>query len=563
MLRSFTVEPVIAAFKAAAAVCRIEAVVEVGDFGAYMQEALDAASRIHASRPDVIVVALQTRDLAPELWTRFAELGAEEIDRCVERVIADFTALIRALRQHSGAHLVVHNLEQPVRPTLGQLDLRSEFGQHAAIRHINDAIARLARAERGVYVLDYDSLVARHGRVSWYDEAKWYSMRMPIAAQNVVLVANEWLRLLHPLCGRLCKVLVTDLDNTLWGGVVGEDGPNGIKLGVEYPGATYTAIQRALLALHQRGILLAIASKNNMEDAREVIDRHPEMLVRNQHFAALRINWNDKAQSLREIAAELNLGLDALAFLDDNPVERQWVQEQLPEVTVLDLPEDPLGWADAVLSAPVFERLQLSAEDRERTKYYAADRERQELQRGAASLEDFLRSLELNAEIGPVDVGTLPRVAQLTQKTNQFNVSTRRYTEQALEVMSADPSWQVLWMRARDRFGDHGIVGVSICHVDGDRGSIDTFLLSCRVIGRTLETALLARICEWARERGARRLTGWFRPSAKNAPARDFFPNHGFALVEENEGASLWSLDLGSTAIATPNWIQCSAPQGK
>ena len=303
-------------------------------------------------------------------------------------------------------------------------------------------------------------------------------------------------------------MLVTDLDNTLWGGVIGENGLEGIQVGMEYPGAAYRALQRVMLDLYRRGIILAICSKNNVADAMEALEQHPGMLLRPEHFAALRINWDDKAQNLREIAAELNVGRDSLAFLDDNPVERARISDELPEVTVIDLPSDPSWFAQALQAVPVFERLAVSSEDRERGRYYGEQRQRVESQRNATSLEDFLRSLQQEVEVAPVTAETLIRVAQLTQKTNQFNLTTRRYSEQKIAELAASSHWSVYSIRVKDRFGDNGIVGVMITHDAGKVCEIDTFLLSCRVIGRTIETALLSFMVDSARARGMEQLQG-------------------------------------------------------
>ena len=359
-----------------------------------------------------------------------------------------------------------------------------------------------------------------------------------------------------PLDRKVRKALVTDLDNTLWGGVIGEDGMNGIRVGEEYPGAAYQALQRAMLDLYQRGIILAVCSKNNLSDAMEVFEHHPGMLLRPQHFAVLRINWNDKAQNLREIAAELNIGIDALAFLDDNPVERQWVRSQLPEVTVIDLPDDPMGYAQALRDNPVFERLSLSTEDRERARYYAEQRLRTELEQNVASLEDFYQSLQMEVEISLVTTETLARIAQLTHKTNQFNLTTRRYSEQQIAGMAADRDWRVYSLRVRDRFGDNGLVGVAITRYQERICEIDTFLLSCRVIGRTVETAILATIAEQARIKGSESLIGWFLPTKKNAPAKDFYSSHGFTCTLEEDGKSRWEFDLTRGDILSPSWFK-------
>jgi FkbH-like protein len=331
----------------------------------------------------------------------------------------------------------------------------------------------------------------------------------------------------------------------------------GIKLGQEFPGAAFQAVQRALLDLSKRGILLAIASKNNVPEAMEALSSHPGMILKPRDFAAMRINWNDKAQSLRELAAELNIGLDSIAFLDDNPIERQQVRERAPEAIVIELPEDPMRFAPALRNCPWFERLTLSEEDRQRGEYYAAQRERAELESSVTSKEDFYRSLDQVAEIALVTPATLARVAQLTQKTNQFNLTTRRYTEQQIQEMAACPNWRVWSLRVTDRYADNGLVGVAISDLADSVCRIDTFLMSCRVIGRTVETALLAKLAEDARARGAKHLQGWFLPTKKNAPAQDFYRDHGFTESTRTPEGTLFTLDLTQSTIATPEWIRC------
>jgi FkbH-like protein len=269
----------------------------------------------------------------------------------------------------------------------------------------------------------------------------------------------------------------------------------------------------------------------------------------------MRINWNDKAESLREIAAELNIGIDSVAFLDDNPVERQRIREQVPEAIVIELPQDPMALAPTIRDCPYFERLTLSQEDRQRGDYYAWQRDRADLERSVTSKEDFYRSLEQVAEIAPVNASTLARVAQLTQKTNQFNLTTRRYTEQQIAGMAECPGWRVWSLRVADRYADNGLVAVAIAHLEDARCEIDAFLMSCRVIGRTVETALLAHVAADARAQGARWLQGWFLPTKKNAPAREFYREHGFEVAEENEGGALWRLDLSERQVQTPEWI--------
>ena len=561
ILRSFTVEPIVALLRAEAFLHGIDLEVHVGDFNTYVQEIVDASSPLYRFAPNAVILAVRAEEVAPDLTREFADLSQEAARQAAERVTRGYEQWINSFRHNSQAALILHSLERP-RSAFGVLDSQSESGQSGIIRQVNRELRRIAGSHHGVYVLDYDALVARYGRQHWHDERKWLMARLPIAADHLLPMAREWMRYVVPLSGRTAKCLVVDLDNTLWGGVIGEDGMTGIKIGAEYPGAAFQSLHRALLDLSRRGILLAICSKNNLDDAMEALEKHPGMLVRSKHFACMRINWTDKAQNLREIAQELNIGIDSLAFLDDNPFEREQVRAALPEVTVIDLPQNPLDYAAAVRDCPVFERLTLSAEDQQRTAMYAEQHQRATAEQNFQSKEDFFRFLEQEAELEPVTDLTRARVAQLTQKTNQFNLTTRRYTEQQIAEMAARPGWHIFSIKVKDRFGDHGLVGVAIAHDEGEQCEIDTFLLSCRVIGRTVETALLAHIAKSAAQRGCKRLVGWFLPTKKNAPARDFYQQHGFQRDEGNGTGSLWKLDLTNSPLEAPGWIKLTIKNG-
>ena len=531
ILRSFTVEPLAPILRAEAFLAGIELAVHIGRFNAWAQELLDPTDGVYRFAPDAVILAVHDGE-------------PDQVRACLD-----------VFRRRSSAHVIVHAREAALAPRRGILDTQTEESEWAALQKANADLRAVAREHRGVYILDYDALVSRHGRQRWRDAQKWLTARMPVAAGHLLDLVREWMRFIHPLTGKVAKAVVVDLDNTLWGGVIGEDGMAGIQLSPEYPGAAYQDVQRTLFDLHERGILLAICSKNNEADVMEALERHPGMLLRPRHFAALRINWEEKAQNLLEIAAELNISSDALAFVDDNPVERRHVRLQLPEVTVVELPQNAADYAQAIRDCPVFERLTLTEEDMQRGKYYADEPKRQRLKQCANSPEEFYRSLEQEVEITPLSGITLGRAAQLTQKTNQFNLTTRCYSEQEMAAISSDPSYRVYALRVKDRFADNGLVGVAILRCSGEAWEIDTFLLSCRVVGRTVESAFLSGLSKEARQAGARRLEGWFLPSQKNAPARDFFPRHCFQLVETTDKGSRWGLDL-ATAIECPPWIR-------
>jgi len=554
--RSFTVEPLVPVLKAAAYVSGIEVDTYIGRFNMYSQEVLEPRSPLFEFKPDVVILATLTRDVLPELWPGpQVPTGDGACTALVERVLSHFKRLIKALRAQSGSHLIIHLFERPCYPSMGILDGRLDGGHIAAIQEINEGLKEFARHETGVYTLDYDGLVARFGGLNWRDELKWQTVRVPLKAEYMKAMVDEWLRFLHPITGKIGKVVAFDLDNTVWGGVIGEDGLSGIALGAEYPGSAFKGVQRALLDLLDRGVLLAVCSKNNPEDALDVFRQHPEMLIKLDQISAVRTNWNEKSENLRSIAAELNVGLDSMVFVDDNPVERNQVRIALPEVHVLELPDNPMAYADAVRSCPLFERLSMSTEDTQRFNLYSARKEILALEAQLGTKEDFCRYLEQKTMIEPVNEMSLVRASQLTQKTNQFNLTTRRYSEQQISQLMATPGWQALTVRVIDRYVDNGIIGVALTRDSEGRCEIDTFLLSCRVIGRGVETAFLAHIIRDARNRGVQFMVGRFIETAKNEPCRRFFKDHGFIEKETPEGV-LWQLDLSEADVAWPSWIQ-------
>jgi len=573
ILRSFTVEPMVPMVRAGALMGGIDVETHLGEFNAYAQEIIDPCSALYKFDPNVVILAVQGSDLASDLYLHHLRLDARGAEAIVERTLREILGWISLLRQRTNATIVVHGFEVPEQPASGLLDAQCVLdagassqangqqcgnSQADAVRQINRRIAEAVQQHTGVYLLDYDALVSRHGKRQWSDTQKWLTVRLPISAPNLRHMSAEWVRFLYPASGKLIKCLVCDLDNTLWGGVIGEDGMTGIKLDGEYPGAAYVSLQRAILDMHGRGVILAINSKNNDADAMEVVRDHPQMLLRPEHFAIRRINWQDKATNLREIAAELNIGIDSLAFIDDNPVERQWVREHAPEVTVIELPTNAIDFARVLRETPGLERLTLSAEDKSRGRFYAEDRMREDLRMSAGSMDDFYKSLKMEAKIGRVNAETLARVAQLTQKTNQFNLSTKRYNETEISTLGSSADSRVYWMSVKDRFGDNGLIAVGILRFKGEVCDLDTLLMSCRVIGRGVETAFLAFLIDAARRAGCKALHAGFLATNKNAPVKDFLPHHQFNQVAGDGLCGTWALELSGTMTSWPEYIALS-----
>lgn len=555
ILSSFTIDPLVPVLEVTCYQAGLRPEIYLGGFNQVQQEILDPHSPLYQFKPDVLIVAVRLQELAPRLWDDFLTMEPVQIEAEVDGVLDTIQMLLGQFRQRSDALVIVHDFEQPSRPDLGLLDGKIGLGQRETIQRINLSLVDAIRPLENVYLLSYNDLVADHGRRNWTDTRMWMLARMPIAASFLPVLAREYLRFFMSLKGLNRKCLVTDLDDTLWGGILGEDGAAGIKLGTDYPGNTYLALQKEMLKLYHKGILLAINSKNNESEVMDVLRNHPGMLLREEHFVAIKANWQDKARNMREIAADLNIGIDSLAFIDDSPVERELMQRELPEVLTIELPDDPALYASTLRNLPHFEILSLSEEDRKRSAMYRAQSARRHFQASATSLEDFYAGLEMKATIASVNEYSIARAAQMTMRTNQFNLTTRRYTESDIRHFIESTDYLVYTLALSDKFGDNGIVGLAIIQIQEAGWGIDTFLLSCRVIGRTVETALLAYLAHTAKESGAKILTGTYIPTKKNVPAKGFYSQHGFELVSSERGITHWRLDLQSYQADYPEWI--------
>ena len=516
-------------------------------YGQFEQLVLDPASALWAEPPDIVWVALRLEDVDPRLADELPELGSAERAARVAAHRARLVDLVRAIRERSGAEILVSTFSTP--EAIDAFDANDPDGLAHLVPAENRELARALAGIPGAHVFDWSGLVARIGTRNVGDPKLWYMARSPLAASSQPLVARQLARAARATLAPAAKCIVVDLDNTLWGGVLGDDGPEGLKLGDDHPGSVFKDFQRALLQLKRRGFLLAIASKNDAEPVAAALQTHPEMVLREADFAAVYASWEPKAASLRRIAEDLNIGLDALVFLDDNPVERAHIRAELPMVTVPELPSDPMGYIAALHDLAVLDRPRLLQEDRKRAEMVAADATRRALARGAPDVASFLKSLEMTATVDLCGPKELERVHQLLAKTNQFNLTTRRHGIDEVRRLSQSPEAKVAWLRLADRYGDLGLVCVGIVReVETTLWEIDSFLMSCRVMGRTVEHAFMAYLFEIATAAGARRIRGVFRPTAKNAPVKNFYPEHGFEEIETTDDATIYERD----AVARP-----------
>ncbi|MFL6451859.1 MAG: HAD-IIIC family phosphatase [Bryobacteraceae bacterium] len=528
-------------------------------FDQYRQEITNPDSALYRASPELAVLYLEGDDL-------FGDCLREPflLDRAARReralaVAAETEHLVDVMQTRSPNLVIVLNtIFLPPTHALTGLEYNSRWGLSDLAAHYNLELARIVCERENVLCHDVASLAAQIGYSRWYDPRLWYLARTRISSDGTKHVARSLAALVRAWKGETKKCVVLDLDNTLWGGIVGEDGIDGIVLGSEGQGLAYAEFQQELANLERKGVLLAICSKNNEDDAMEVLRSHPSMRLREGHFAAIRINWEDKATNLQALAHAMNLGLDSLVFIDDNPFERELIRSTFPEVLVPDWPSDVSDYKTALLElgAEHLLRIALTQEDAERTAMYHSEVRRQAFASSTGSLEDYLRSLEMHVELGFADKVSIPRIAQLTQKTNQFNLTTRRYTEAEIRDLARSSEAMVLWLRLRDRFSDSGLVGVLILRQAGRKTwIIDTFLLSCRALGRRVEEAFLGYACQVLLDRGAHGLIGEYRSTQKNLVVANLYKELGFTGLEEDQEIAKWRLSLLSNVVAIPDWI--------
>jgi FkbH-like protein len=508
----------------------------VGDFNQYQQEILDPASPLTAFRPEVIVIAVDHRSLGLD------DLASEP-DALVSATVERFQQLWRAGQERFTAAMVQFNFEVPEVDPFGSLSALLPGGRARVLQQLNLRLADAARAAN-VAVFDMNEAASLFGKQRWNDTAMWIAAKQYPAADAVPFLTRRLSAVIRAVCGLTSKCVVLDLDNTLWGGIIGEDGLTGIRLGGDAEGESYSAFHRYLLGLRQRGIPLAVCSKNNEADALSVFRQHPESVLREGDFAVFLANWEPKPDNLRRVAAMLNIGLDSLVFVDDNPMERNFIRQALPEVAVPELPEDPAHYAEALHRTLLFESLTFTDEDRHRAESYRQNAERATVAAASADVGQYLASLAMQVALRPFDDLNLPRIVQLINKTNQFNLTTKRTTAAEVEGWMRDPSCYTQFMRLKDRFGDSGLTGVLVAFHEGDRVRIDTWLMSCRVLGRKIEDAMLASVCAYARAVGARAVTGEYIATAKNAQVQALFPRFGFHTLQDSPERALYELPI-------------------
>jgi FkbH-like protein len=529
---------------------RIGAEIYEGPYGSIEQEIWDDQSGLARFRPDIVMLVMHWRDLHLEAVTQNEQVW-------VSRFLEERKAGWKRLADSFACHIIQPSFDYPAGEAYGHLADVLPGGRTRVI----DLLSLRLREEAPAYVSILNLAAAQRqvGTKRWEDELHWTRYRQHPATEALPELAEAYMSHVRAILGLSRKVLVTDLDNTLWKGLIGEDGLDGICIGPGSPeGEAHLHLQRYMLDLKRRGILLAVCSKNNFEDAQLPFLQHPHMALRLEDFAAFRANWEDKVANLRAMARDLSLGLDSFVFLDDNPLEREWVRSQLPEVAIVEPGSSPFHYLHQLDRGYYFEALSLSGEDLARADQYRVEAQRASLRAPSASLDDFLQKLQLKASVELITAKNLARVTQLVNKTNQFNVTTRRYTEAEVRALAEDPQGWAGAFQMSDCMGSYGLIGV-LCCLPADRGGtweIDTWLMSCRTLGRQMEKFMFDRLVEAAVERAVSRIVGVYRPTAKNGLVKELYDQMGFRRIGESGDEVRYELDVPATPVITATHVR-------
>ena len=526
------------------------------EYNRYAEDVLFENPDLWSFKPDIAFIHTTWRNVSefPELLESDAE-----VDNRLRRETARFERLWQKIHKELGALVIQNNFDLPRLRPLGNLEASEAYGRVNFLLRLNAEFATYARTHSRFLLNDILFLSSQMGLSAWEDDTYWYNFHMALSPSATVAMAHNVAAIVKSIYGKTKKCLVLDLDNTLWGGVIGDDGVQNLILGRDHPvGEAFVNFQRYVKDLQRRGIILAICSKNDAENAKEGFS-HPDSVLKIDDFSAIKANWNPKPENIREIAAELNIGLDSIVFVDDNPAERALVAEQVPEVAVPEVGSDVSRFADVLENERYFEVDKIVQDDLNRSDYYSSNAQRSAYQSDFRDYGEFLASLEMTAEIGPFVPVYMERITQLINKTNQFNLTTRRYTSAEVEAVSRDQAFITLYGRLVDRFGDNGLVSVLIGHVAGEVVELDLWLMSCRVLKREMEFAMFDALIEQCQARGIRKIVGVYIPSKKNKMVAGHYASLGFNRVDGTSGErELWHYDVPSAYSARTQYIRRS-----
>jgi len=507
------------------------------DYDQIEHEVFDTSSELYTSKPEYVIIF----ESSQKLLKRYCECKVDQRKFFAENILAETKNLIDLINSRQKCKIILFNFAELNDNVFGNFSNKLDFTFNYQLRKINIGLMDLCREMKNVYINDICLLQSQYGYCHTFDSKMYINADMILGFDFLPVVAKSVVDIILSLSGKARKCLILDLDNTLWGGILGDDGIENIQIGDLGIGKAFTEIQLWAKQLKERGIILAVSSKNDFETAKNAFDNHPDMVLSFEDFAVFNANWDNKADNIKQIQEILNIGFDSMVFLDDNPFERNMVRTFFPEITIPELPEDPADYLNYLRELNLFETSSYSEEDSDRTEQYKQESVRLTERKAFANEDEYLSSLEMISECKPFDSFTIPRVSQLTQRSNQFNLRTVRYTEDDVHKVVLLPDYLTVSFTLEDKFGHYGIISLIIMKKQADNLFIDTWIMSCRVLKRTVENFVLNTIVEIARENGFSKLVGEFIPTAKNKMVKDHYKNYGFS-----ESNGLWELDLSN-----------------
>lgn len=556
LLGSFTLNGMAETFRVKCSQINVGCTTYVSSYNQYAQDILNHNSNLYRFSPDLSFLILDTRTILEKLFYSPYSVSEDERKSFIRNKVNEIIMLANSYTNNSKSKLIITNLSIPTYSPYGIYETKMNYGLQEMVSDFNSQISIAIRTKESVYMYNFDAFVSKFGEKNIFDFRQFFFGDVKIGFDYIPYLIHDWIGYVKAVLGLNKKCIVLDLDNTLWGGIIGEDGIEGIKLGSDPIGRAFVEFQKILFALHQRGIILAINSKNNPNDALDVIKSHPNMILTEENFSCMKINWNDKVQNIREIANDLNIGLESIVFFDDDPVNREYVRSNLPQVLTVDLPQDASNYAQTLIEMNDFNHLKITQEDINRGKMYLQDKQRKELGQTATNLQDFLKQLNIKLIIKNANNFTIPRISQLTLKTNQFNLTTKRYQEEEVHKFVSNPHYWVGCAQIEDKFGDNGITGVFIVKKENKEWLIDTFLLSCRIMGRGIEDGLLGHIIQVAKIQGIDIIRAEFIPTKKNKPSETFLSDYGF-----KKNNNYWTYDVKNNPIKILPHLACTIEQ--
>jgi len=511
------------------------------EYNKYYEDAIYGNDDLNAFNPELIYIHTTHQNVSE--FPSF-NLNDEDVELVFKNELYKFQSIWKSLKKYN-CPIIQNNFDFPINRSLGNLDSYDIHGKTYFLNRLNLEFAKEAQINNSLYINDINYLSASIGLQNWFDKNIWFTAKYAISFDAIPTLANNIVNIIASILGLSKKCLILDLDNTCWGGVIGDDGLNGIKLGNETAaGEAYMAFQQYTKELKQRGIILAVSSKNDHEIAKEAFT-HSDSVLSFEDFTSFKANWEPKYLNIEKIASEINIGLDSLVFIDDNAVERNIVESQLPVVAVPNVGDNILNFIDYFEQNGYFEVVSLSADDMNRNKFYSDNQERVKAQSVFENYQDFLSSLTMEAEIKSFENVYIERITQLINKTNQFNLTTKRYTVSEIESITASENFIPLYGKLADKFGDNGLISIVIGKIVGDKCIVDTWLMSCRVLKRDMEFAMLDMLVQECEKRNLNEIIGVYKKTLKNNMVANLFSEFGFELLEnENEDTTNWKLIL-------------------